>query len=316
MLRESKRDREMAGYVASIMLLTINKYQAAPAILSCLCYGAAFYRSLQVPAIKSLLGNTDGTKLVTWKVCTGFMVGLITWRIWIYMSRLLIRGEIAIRDQARTGRGKLFLLGLRAPALTLFPVAGAYISKYFVGEDGTYVMIALALSFFLIQLAFPYENDFGSVDTFEGVHLPILPQIDRPFYVVLGFSFLYYSRKLFILLTEEIVKQQQRQGRRRRRRRRQGRRGRVRRQNLQLTGVNQGTELSKSSTGSVHLRLLVYESKALVAVAQTECFQRALSFLDKKIGGDGLLEYTEILVRLGDHAEKAEKYLDSLPEEV
>lgn len=298
----------MAGYVASIMLLTINKYQATPAILSCLCYGAAFYRSLQVPAIKSLLGNTDGTKLVTWKVCTGFMVGLITWRIWIYMSRLLIRGEIAIRDQARTGRGKLFLLGLRAPALTLFPVAGAYISKYFVGEDGTYVMIALALSFFLIQLAFPYENDFGSVDTFEGVHLPILPQIDRPFYVVLGFSFLYYSRKLFILLTEETVKQRQRQG--------QGQGRQRRRQNLQLTGVNQGTELSKSSTGFLHLRLLVDESKALVAVAQTECFQRALSLLDKEIGGDGLLEYTGILVRLSENAEKAEKYLDSLPEEV
>lgn len=74
--------------------------------------------------------------------------------------------------------------------------------------------------------------------------------------------------------------------------------------------------MSKSSTGSVHLRLLVEESKALVAVAQTERFQRALSLIDKKIGGDGLLEYTGILVRLGDHAEKAEEYLDSLPEEV
>lgn len=71
------------------------------------------------------------------------------------MSRLLIRGEIAIRDQARTGWGKLYLLGLRAPALTLFPVAGAYISKYFVGEDGDLCYDCISTVIFLDPASIP-----------------------------------------------------------------------------------------------------------------------------------------------------------------
>ncbi|XP_073143665.1 uncharacterized protein [Henckelia pumila] len=304
----------MANWVASALLLNINKYQVVPALLSFLCYLTAFVYSLKVAAVKSLLENSDGT-LVRWKVFCGFVIGFMAWRVWIYVSKWLISCELALREQALreqagAGRGKLLLLGLRAPALTLFPVAGAYISKYFTGIDGTYIMALLAVSVFLIQLTFPYEDDFGSVDTFEGVHLPILPQIHQHFLIVFGISLLYYSRKFVVFLVEEIVK-------RRRtplplsRRQRQRQRQRRKRQNQQLVGL--GEDLGIDLIGMKNLRQLVDESKSFVAVGKDEELQRALAFPTETVNADTLKSYRDRLFALSLYTQTAEEYLDSLP---
>ncbi|XP_073144816.1 uncharacterized protein [Henckelia pumila] len=299
----------MANWVASALLLNINKYQVVPALLSFLCYLTAFVYSLKVAAVKSLLENSDGT-LVRWKVFCGFVIGFMAWRVWIYVSKWLISCELALREQAGTGRGKLLLLGLRAPALTLFPVAGAYISKYFTGIDGTYVMALLAVSVFLIQLTFPYEDDFGSVDTFEGVHLPILPQIHQHFLIVFGISLLYYSRKFVVFLVEEIVKRRRTPlplSRRQRQRQRQHRK----RQNQLLLGL--GEDLGIDLIGMKYLRLLVDESKSIVAVGEDEELQRALEFPTETVDADTLMFYRERLFALNRYTITAEEYLDSLP---
>ncbi|XP_073144828.1 uncharacterized protein [Henckelia pumila] len=276
----------MANWVASALLLNINKYQVVPALLSFLCYLTAFVYSLKVAAVKSLLENSDGT-LVRWKVFCGFVIGFMAWRVWIYVSKWLISCELALREQA-----------------------GAYISKYFTGIDGTYVMALLAVSVFLIQLTFPYEDDFGSVDTFEGVHLPILPQIHQHFLIVFGISLLYYSRKFVVFLVEEIVKRRRTPlplSRRQRQRQRQHRK----RQNQLLLGL--GEDLGIDLIGMKYLRLLVDESKSIVAVGEDEELQRALEFPTETVDADTLMFYRERLFALNRYTITAEEYLDSLP---
>lgn len=201
------RDLTLRWGLTTVFCFTLNMYKTVSALISFVCFCYAYSQFLKMASIQKLLGEKNSIIVHVWKEIMDFVVGAIGCRIWMSVLRLLIRWKMSLRPYEHGGIGKLVLLILRAPRLTIFSTLGAYISKYFTDVARIHVLCALdARTSFFIQLTHPCDSYFGSIDMFECIHLPILPQLDLKFQEVILASCEYYLRKFVLLGVEAMIK--------------------------------------------------------------------------------------------------------------